>query len=96
MTWEWYNSSESGTIILHTSEKPVAVNIWHADTIVPTRRDFRFLTGETPCPTHLQECRYVRQFAHLPIPSKLPWIWSLWCHCRYLIIIDAYYLYYLD
>ena len=51
MTWEWYNGTEYGNITLYTSELPLQVNVWHADTIQTERRDWRLVTGQNPCPT---------------------------------------------
>ena len=55
MTWEWYNGTTEGSITVTTSEVPVAVNVWHGDTLVETRRDWRLLTGTLPCPAPIEE-----------------------------------------
>jgi len=51
MTWEWYNGTTYGNLTLNTSEQPLYVHVYHADTIQSERRDWRLITGESPCPT---------------------------------------------
>ena len=37
MTWDWYNGTEFGNLTVYTSEKPVEVKVWYADTIQDER-----------------------------------------------------------
>jgi len=53
MTWKFGRNADntSAWINLTTSEKPKQVKIRWADTLNHTRRDWRLVTGENPCPT---------------------------------------------
>lgn len=51
MTWDWYNGTEYGNLTVYTSEQPLKVTVWYADTIQDERRDWRLVTGQNPCPT---------------------------------------------
>lgn len=56
MSWKFgpYPGGGNGnSITLTTSEVPLKVETWHADTLSKTRRDWRLATGETPCPTKI-------------------------------------------
>eukprot|EP00045_Choanoeca_perplexa_P003730 m.33128 g.33128 ORF g.33128 m.33128 type:complete len:491 (+) comp12198_c0_seq1:30-1502(+) len=53
MSWKFGRNADntSAWINLTTSEKPKKVTIRHADTLNHTRRDWRLVTGDNPCPT---------------------------------------------
>lgn len=51
ITWELGTTATGNNITMFSATKPDHVRVWHADTLQDKRRDWRLLTGETPCPT---------------------------------------------
>lgn len=51
ITWELGSTPTGNNITVYSKVKPEHVRVWHADTLQDKRRDWRLLTGETPCPT---------------------------------------------
>lgn len=51
LQWTFGTNGKNATISVTTSEKPKRVIVRHAETLSDKRRDWRLVTGETPCPT---------------------------------------------